>query len=119
MLATGDLVGFWIAISRWATLDHVGNVNGFSRNLDRRQNLIEQLPCATDEWNARAVLVLAWTFADDHQVCVWIANAKDDVLARRCELAGHAPAALRLQRIEFGQPLEFSHAKSLRGELEN
>ena len=76
-LARADLVRFWIPILWWTTLDDVRNIHVVTRQIDRLDDLRQQLPGAANERNPLAIFVPAGRFTNEHQVCVGIAHAED------------------------------------------
>ncbi len=88
-----DFVRLRIAVLRRAALDDVRDVDVLAREVDRFDDLRQQLAGAADERDALHVLVGARRLADEHQVRVGIADAEHDLLApERVQLAARAVA---------------------------
>ena len=76
-----------IAISRWATLEHVGNVDVFALEASQRQNAVEILARRPHKRFALQILVTPRRLTDKHYAGVGVSHAKHDVMARLIELA--------------------------------
>jgi hypothetical protein len=76
-LAGTDLVRFRIPILWWTTLDDVCNVHVVTRQIDRLDDLRQQLPGPANERNPLAIFVPAGCFTNEHQVRIGIAHAED------------------------------------------
>ena len=87
-LARLDFVLLGVAVLRRPALDHVRDVHVLALQIDRFDDLRQQLPGAADERNALLIFVGARRFADEHQIGVGIADAEDDLLpSERVQLA--------------------------------
>ncbi len=77
-----------------------------ARHPDLLEQLLEQLPGATDERHALFVLAGPGRLSDEHQIGVRVAGPEHDRPARRRELrAAHAAPSLREQELERLTPL--------------
>ena len=86
-----DFVGLGIAVLRRPALDDVRDVDVVARQLDRLDDLRQQLAGAADKRHALLVFVGAGRLADEHQVGRWVADAEDDLLR---------PSVCSLQRVQ-------------------
>jgi hypothetical protein len=89
-LARLDLLRVRIAVAGRPALDHVGDIDVRPREADSAQQLLEQLAGLPDERDPVLILVEAGRLADEHQVCVRIARAEDDLRPGRRERAASA-----------------------------
>ncbi len=93
-LAGRDLVRLRIPVLRRPALDDVGDVDVRALELNGLDDLREQLPGASDERLAEAVLVGARRLAHEHQFRLRIADAEDDLAAALlAQLAARAGGA--------------------------
>ena len=80
-LAGGDLLRERVAISRRPALEDVRDEDVCARQLDAREELVEQLPRLPDERDALLILVETRRLADEHQVGVRAPGAEHDLRA--------------------------------------
>ena len=73
------MMSLGIAVPRRAALDDVGNVDLVALEANRRDDSRQQLSRAADERNPLDVFVGAWSFADEHQVSLRIADAEHNL----------------------------------------
>src|SRR5262245_11510862 len=91
-IARRDLIRFRIAILRRPALKDIADVDVFALEVDRLNNLRQQLPRSPDERQALLVFVKPGSLADEYQIGFRIAGTENDVGARRSELAALAIA---------------------------
>src|SRR5882757_6319277 len=92
-LARSDFVGFGISIFGRPAFDYVADINVAALEADAALDDIgQQLAGAADERLATRIFVGAGRLADEHELCVRIADPEDQVLAKRRELASSAIA---------------------------
>ena len=91
-IAGGDFVRLGIAVFRRTAFQDIADVDVFTLEIDRLDDLRQQLARAADERQALLVFVVARRFADEDELGVGIARAEDDVGALRSELAALAVA---------------------------
>ena len=83
-----DFVRLRIAVAGWPTLDHVRDVHLIAFQVDRFDDLRQQLTGSAHERFALPIFVRARRFSDEHQIGVWVAHAEDDLRAtERVQLA--------------------------------
>jgi hypothetical protein len=100
-LARDDLVGLRIAIVRRTALHDVRDVDVVAAKAHAlRDDVGEEHAGAPDERDALAVLVLARSFTDEHQVGRCAADSEDDVRAPFAELAARTIADHGAQLVE-------------------
>ncbi len=88
-----------------AALDYIGDVDLASRDAHALfDNAREQFTRASHEGATGFVLGAARTFADEHDVRVFIAFAEDDLASRRGKLAAKAALRLRAQYAQLLSP---------------
>src|SRR5688500_12695861 len=88
--ARGDLAGCRVAIARRSVLEHVADEHVFPAQVNRRQNLRQELTRLADERSPGLVLGRAGRFADTDEVGVGISLAGNRVLRRREQRAARA-----------------------------
>ena len=94
-LARLDFVRFGIAVLRRPALDDVGDVDVLALEIDRLDDLRQQLSRPSDERNALEIFIPAGGFPDEHQRGVRVAGAEDNLRpSERVELAARAVANL-------------------------
>src|SRR5262245_15268691 len=92
-LARLDFVGLRIAVARRAALDHVRDVDVLALEIDRFDDLGQQLTGAADEWNPLNIFIGARSLTDEHQIGFGIADAEHDLrAAQRVQFAACAVA---------------------------
>src|SRR4030095_696726 len=85
-------------ISRRTALHHVADVDVAPQQVDALlfrgalDHLRQALPRASYERNPLLVLVRPWTFADEHQRCLLVPHAENDLVASLAQLAAAAIA---------------------------
>ena len=90
-LACLDLVGLGIAVLGWSALDDVRDINVLARQLDRLDDLRQQLPRPSDKRHALHVFVRTRRFTDEHEIGIGVAPAKHDLGSpKRMQLAARA-----------------------------
>ena len=65
------------SIVGWSALEHIGDVAIRTAQSHGLDHLIEFLPSPTDKWPTTLVFGLAWCFAHEKDVSLWITLAKD------------------------------------------
>jgi hypothetical protein len=83
-----------IAVVGRPALQGVGDEHIAPLHADLPEQLLQQLPCLSYERQALKVLVGSRCLADEHQLCVGVPGAEDDVRARLMQLAGDAAPSL-------------------------
>src|SRR5207302_5400591 len=103
-LTRGDLVGFGVAVFRWATLYNVGDVDVLTaKTHSLGDNIGQELSGPPDERLSLQVFIASRSFANKHQLCLGIAHAEDQVRSAGPEFASTAVADGRAQLLEaFG-----------------
>jgi hypothetical protein len=93
-IARQNLVGLRVPVIRRTALQDIADVDVITSNAPRVDggvdNLRQQLTGAANEWNALLIFVGTWRFADKHKFGIDVAGAKDNVCARRGQLAALA-----------------------------
>ena len=97
------LITLWRAVLRRAALDHVGDVNVFATNAHGGDHVIEQLPGASYEGLALRIFIRAWTFTDEHDAGVRVADAEDNVGARLAQFAAGTIAKVCANHLQRGR----------------
>src|SRR5262245_45105815 len=93
-LALLHFVRFGITVAGRPALDHVGDVDILTPEVDRFDDLRQQLSRAADERLALNVFVCPWRLTHEHQIGVRVADTEDDLrAAERVELAPRAIGA--------------------------
>ena len=87
-----NFLGTRIAISRRATLKHVGDIDILALKACQGQNAVEVLACRPHKGLALQILVAARRLTDKHHTGMGISHAKNDVMARLIKLAQAAIA---------------------------
>ena len=88
------LVLLRIAVLRRTAFDDVGDVDVFAAvEVDGVQQLVEELTGSADEGLALYILLLAGTFADEHDASLGIADAENNVFALFAQATGCAAHA--------------------------
>src|SRR5690349_11607576 len=103
--ARNDLVGQRIAVTRRTMLEDIRNEHVLTPEVDRSEDLVQQLARLADERLALLILVRAGRFADAHEVGVGVSDTWDGIRRARVQLAAPAPCDdLRdlLERVELG-----------------
>jgi hypothetical protein len=62
-----DFRGEWISVARWAVLEDVADIDVLTRELDRGEDLGEQLPGRSHEGTAEFIFRRSRRFTDAHQ----------------------------------------------------
>ena len=79
-----DAGGFFfrerVAVVRRAAFDDVRNIYARTVEIDHFKHIVEQLTGGADERLALQILLLARSFADEHQLALGIADAENDVV---------------------------------------
>src|SRR3974390_731085 len=89
----------WIAISRWAAFEDVGDEYFLAGVADGLQHGIEQLPRPADERLALPIFICAGRFTDDHPLRSTVADTENSVGARPMQTAQRACAYGLLERL--------------------
>ena len=69
-----------VAVVRRAAFDDVRNIYARTVEIDHFKHIVEQLTGGADERLALQILLLARSFADEHQLALGIADAENDVV---------------------------------------
>ena len=105
-----DLVGLRVAIVGRPALDDVRDEHVLATPADVREELDQQVAGPTDERPALAVLVEARALADEHDLGLGVALARDRAGPRRVQPAVRADPDLRGDGLERCTALGFGHA---------
>src|SRR5262249_38853050 len=101
-LAGLDLVRLGIAVPRRPALHHVADVDLVARVAHRGDHLGEELAGGPDEGNALVVLLGSGALSHEDQARLRIADAEDDVLPARAELAALAVSERATDLVQAG-----------------
>jgi hypothetical protein len=82
-----DLIGFWIPVSRWATLDDIANVNLAAAEFDGFDNTGKQLTGGTDKWFSLPVLFESGSLTDEYKLGPWVTFTKYNAVSFPCQSA--------------------------------
>ena len=72
-------LGQGIAVAGWTMFEDVRDIDILTAELDRFEDVGEQLSGFPNERFALLVLVVAWGFADEHQIGIGVSDAEDQV----------------------------------------
>src|ERR1035437_10556083 len=106
----GDLVRFGVPVVRWPTFHDVRDEDVFARPAERREELPEEHPRATNERPPLTVLVVAGTLAHEHDLGVGAALPRNGEGARLVQPAIGAGPDFDRDRFEGGASVELDHA---------
>ena len=96
----GDLIRFGITVLRGSAFDDIGNVDFFTLEIDRLDDLGQQLPGLSNKGSALDVFIVPGTFSDEHQDSPFISFSEDKALSRPVKLAPFASFHLLTDGLE-------------------
>ena len=99
-IACSNFIGLRIAIVGRSAFEDIANVDIFTLEIDRLDDLREQLSRTTDEGQALLIFVLAGSFSHEHKFSVRIAGTENDVRTFRGKLAALAISDVGANRLE-------------------
>ena len=79
-----------IAVVRRAAFYDVCDIYSAAVKIDHLQHIVEQPPGTADKRNTQKILLLARAFADEHDVCIGITVAENELCSRFAERTGLA-----------------------------
>ena len=108
-LTGGNFVGLRVAILRRPTFDDIGDINLFPPELDRLDDLVQQLPGLADERLALKVFVPSRGFADEDQLGLRVSYAEDDLGPVGMQFATTTVSQFRTNGLQTGWRRRTSH----------
>src|SRR5712691_9426911 len=102
-----DLVRQGVTVAGRTAFQGVTHEDIAARESDAREQRVEELPRLADERDALLVLVEAGRLSDEHQVCLRVPRAEDDL----CPALGEP--ALRAARNGVGEDGELVHSRGI------
>ena len=76
-----------------AAFDNIGNITVlFPVQINDGQHIIQQFPCRTDKRKSLQILLLTWTFSDEQNVRIFIADTENHIPSARMIRSKSLPA---------------------------
>ena len=95
-------LGFWVAVVRRTTLDHVRDIHVFVPvKVKKRKIKVKKFSAFSDEGKPLEVLLLARTFADEHNLSVFVPRSENEVCSRFSERTFIAVKAFVFKQSKF------------------
>jgi hypothetical protein len=103
-----DLIGLWVTILWWTTLDHITDKNLGAAKASQAEQLLKELPRRSDKWPPLAIFMVAWSLSDEHHTSIRRSFTRDSTCAptmEPAEGAGVGRLGNKLKRIGRGQAI--------------